>query len=89
MPQITPNPLLQALKSLLTRDFGHANFEVNASGELVYTQTVFTERLHKGETVEVFIARLRESYGWLPGDAWDFINNGGKLDLVKITRRTE
>lgn len=81
----TTSPLPQ-LENLLTRDFGHANFEVNAAGELVYTGTVFTERIGKGETVAQWVERLRKSYGWLSGDAWDFINNGGKLDVVKITR---
>ncbi|MBK8200195.1 MAG: hypothetical protein IPK75_17755 [Acidobacteria bacterium] len=66
--------------------WGHARFELGATGELHELATVITVRQLPNEPIAHFIARLTANYGMQRGDTLEFISAGGKLDIAKITK---
>lgn len=82
-----PSRLRDTLLDLLRFERGHSTFVVDADGEWAPTETVTTVKMRAGEPLEAFHLRLRRDYGMLPGDTIAILNNGGKVDTARITRR--
>lgn len=85
MPQPPDNLVVASIKRLFTYGWGHVRFEMGAQG-LVEQATVITARQLPNEPIEHFVQRLQEQYGLQTGDVVEFISNGGKLDIAKITK---
>lgn len=71
---------------MLKHGWGHARFEFTSEGELRELQTVITVKQLPNETIEHFVERLRTQHGMQRGDVVEFITNGGRLDIAKITK---
>lgn len=72
------------LQSSSSQTRGYASFEVDAAGDLVPTYQHITVTAHKGETLEAFHMRFRREFGLRPGDQVEILDNGGRLDTVRL-----
>jgi hypothetical protein len=81
-------PILQAILELLRFERGHATFVVGDDGELTHQETVTTVKMERGETIDAFVARMKQDQVWRAGDTVEFLNNGGRCDTARITRKS-
>ncbi len=93
MPTLSPSfslfdRLVAAARDILssTSGFGHNDFEVDASGELVPVQTTITHQPNKHESDDVFVQRLKRDKQWQAGDRVQVVYNNRKIQIIKITR---
>lgn len=86
MSDMPNNPASETVRGLLKHGWGHASFELGADGELRELQTVITVKQLPNEPIEHFVERLRTQHGMQRGDVVEFIANGGRLDIAKITK---
>lgn len=77
-----------AVRDLMSFHSGRAVFRFDDAGDLAHVENVVTVKMNPGESIEAFIARLRREYDWRPGDELELLNNGGKLDVARITRKS-
>jgi hypothetical protein len=76
-----------ALDELTQRGHGSAEFEVNATGELIHVRTVFTVKFQPGEDHRAFIERIHREQLLQQGDYVEFPSHGGKFDVARIIRK--
>lgn len=76
----------RATLDLLTFHSGRAVFAFDGEG-FSHIENVVTVEMEKGETIEAFVRRLRSSYDWRKGDTLELLNNGGKLNVARLTRQ--
>lgn len=87
MTQYDEDELALGLADLGRFERGHAAFELNSAGALIYVGTDATVKLHDGEGMVAFIARLKRDHGFTQGDGLHFINNGRRIDTARILKR--
>lgn len=79
--------LASGLADLSRFERGAATFAIGPAGEIVYSGTVATVRMHDGERIDQFVERLRRDHDLRHGDTMELLNNGGRLDTARIYKQ--
>lgn len=75
-----------ALDELQARRFGTAAFLIDQDGNPVHVESIFTVRLHAGESMADFCARAKVEGLWRHGDRLEMNIQDGKTEYVRIVR---
>lgn len=81
-----PEQTTTALKELKDGRFGTGEFLIDQDGNPIHVESIFTVRLHAGESMADFFARAKTEGLWRHDDRIVVPVQDGKSEYVRITR---